>query len=330
MSSSTKGSNFDSYLKTKMPALGMDLGGTKLSAALVADSKAISEITTVPTPKGPENIIEMILALIRKFQDETTLTGVGIATAGIVDCTTGAIMGSTPNIDGWTGTELKKIIEVKTMLPVHVDNDGNAATYGDAAALGLQDQACVIGITIGTGIGAGILIYGRPYRGTSWAAGEVGHLRLTLGNNRLCTCGFYDCFEEYAAGRGLIKTAQELLAGHTASQTALAQDPQSLTTRDITAAAKTGDIIANKALQQWHEHLAAGLINIAQILNPDTFILSGGMSNVVDLELLTDLVKDRCLPTIADALTIRKSELGHYAGIIGAAQVVLDGRTVQA
>ena len=311
-----------------MPALGMDLGGTKLSAALVSDHRAISEITTVPTPSGPENIIEMILALIRKFQDETTLAGVGIATAGIVDCTTGAIMGSTPNIDGWTGTELKKIIEAKTMLPVHVDNDGNASTYGDTAVLGLQDKACVVGITIGTGIGAGIVIYGRPYRGASWAAGEVGHLRLTLGNQRLCTCGLYDCWEEYGAGRGLITTTRELLVGHTVSQTELARSPETLTTRAITAAAASGDIIAGKAISIWHEHLAAGMVNIAQILNPDTFILSGGMSNVVDLELLTDLVKDRCLQPVGDVLTICKSELGHYAGIIGAAQVVLDGMVV--
>ena len=133
---SSKGSNFDSYLKTRMPALGIDLGGTKLCAALVSERHAVSELVTVPTPSGPENIIEAIFGLIRQFQDKTVLTGVGIATAGIVDCTTGNILGSTPNIDGWAGTPLKQIIEAKTMLPVHVDNDGNAATYGDASALG--------------------------------------------------------------------------------------------------------------------------------------------------------------------------------------------------
>lgn len=326
---SAKGSNFDSYLKTKMPALGIDLGGTKLSAALVLDNGPVSELVSVATPKGPENIINAILSLIASFQEKTVLTGVGIATAGIVDCSNGNIVGSTPNIDGWTGTPLKKIIETKTMLPVHVDNDGNASTYGDAAALGLQEKACVVGVTIGTGIGAGLLIYGRPYRGATWAAGEVGHLRLSLENRRLCTCGLYDCWEEYGSGRGLIKTCRELLQDRSADQTDLAKNPSELTTRMITSAAESGDMIASRAIEIWHEHLSAGLVNIAQILNPDVFILSGGMSQVVDLELLTDLVKDRCLQPIGDALEIQKSPLGHYAGIVGAAQVVLDGIMVE-
>ncbi|HEY9758485.1 MAG TPA: ROK family protein [Oculatellaceae cyanobacterium] len=328
MSSSAKSSNFDSYVKSKMPALGMDLGGTKLSAALVSGGRPVSDLVSVPTPSGPEKIIEAILELIARFQAETVLSGVGIATAGIVEGTTGNIVGSTPNIDGWTGTPLKKTIEARTMLPVNVENDGNASTYGDVAALGLHDKTCVVGVTIGTGIGAGLVISGRPYRGASWAAGEVGHLRLTLGNKRLCSCGLYDCWEEYGSGRGLIGTTRELLAGVTAEQTDLARAPEKLTTRDITSAAEAGDIIASKALHTWHEHLAAGFVNIAQILNPDTFILSGGMSNVVDLELLTDLVKDRCLVPIADALEIHKSSLGHFAGIVGAAQVLLDGVAV--
>jgi glucokinase len=324
-SGSPRGSNFDSYLKTQMPALGMDLGGTKLSAALVSGNEPISELVSVATPSGPENIINAILDLIKQFQSKTTLTGVGIATAGIVDCTTGSIIGSTPNIDGWTGTPLKQIIENKTMLPVHVDNDGNASTYGDALALGVHDKACVVGVTIGTGIGAGLIVYGRPYRGASWAAGEVGHLRLSLDNKRLCTCGLYDCWEEYGSGRGLITTTRELLQGHSADQTELARNPAELTTRAITSAAQEGDIIASRAIEIWHEHLSAGLVNIAQIMNPDVFILSGGMSQVVDLELLTDLVKDRCLPPIGNALEFHKSPLGHFAGIVGAAMVVLDG-----
>ncbi len=155
---SQRPSNFDSFLKTKMPALGIDLGGTKLSAALVLDHQVISEPITIPTPSGSENIINAILDLIAKFQETSVLSGVGIATAGIVDCRTGSVMDSTPNIPGWSGTPVKKIIESKTMLPVHVENDANAATYGDAMAMGLKDKTCVVGITIGTGIGGGIMI----------------------------------------------------------------------------------------------------------------------------------------------------------------------------
>jgi glucokinase len=321
---SPRSSNFDSFLKTKMPAVGMDLGGTKLSAALVLDNHVVSEPITVPTPHGPQNIIAAILDLIAKFQEKSVLAGVGIATAGVVDCTTGTILGSTPNIPGWTGTAVKNLIESKTILPVHVENDGNAATYGDAGAMGLKEKTCVIGITIGTGIGGGIMIDGRPYRGSHWSAGEVGHLRIALENKRLCTCGMYDCWEEYGSGRGLIKTCQEMLLGVTPEQSALAENPSQMTTHSITAAAEAGDIVAQKALNKWHEHLAAGLVNLAHVLNPDCFILSGGMSEIVDYELITELVKDRCLSTIGDDLVIHKTLLGHFAGIIGAAQVVLD------
>ncbi|MDR3611949.1 MAG: ROK family protein [Candidatus Obscuribacterales bacterium] len=319
-----RSSNFDSYVKGKAPALGIDLGGTKLSAALVLDGAVKSDLVTVATPYGPDKIIKAILELIALFQDKSILTGVGIATAGVVDCRTGNIIGSTPNIPGWTGTPLKKIIEQKTMLPVHVDNDGNAATYGDAHAMGLKEKACVVGITIGTGIGGGLLIYGRPYRGANWAAGEVGHLRISIDNKRLCTCGMFDCWEEYGAGRGLIGTCKELLAGISPDQSELAASIDELTTRMITDAASKNDMVACKAMNIWHSHLAAGMVNIAHILNPDCFVVSGGMSNVIDFEMLSELVKDRCLSTIGENLSIKKSQLGSFAGIIGAAQVVLD------
>lgn len=323
--SRARSNGLNAYLKTKMPVLGIDLGGTKLSCALVSDCRVLGEAVTVATPHGPDKIVEAILALIQQFQEKTVFAGVGIATAGIVDCVGGNILGSTPNIDGWTGVSLKHILEARTMLPVHVDNDGNAAIYGDMQAMGLRNKVCVIGVTIGTGIGAGIVINGRPYRGAAWAAGEVGHMRIALDNTRLCTCGMYDCWEEYGSGRGMIKTCKELLNGITSEQSSLAQDPAAITTRTIVAAAQAGDIIAQKAVARWHEHLSVGLVCLAYTLNPDSFILSGGLSEVIDYDLLTDLVKDRCLPVIADVVEIRKSALGKHAGIIGAAQVVLDG-----
>ena len=319
-----RSSNFDSYVKGKAPALGIDLGGTKLSAALISNGAVKSDLVSVATPNGPEKIIQAILDLITLFQEKSMLTGVGVATAGVVDCRTGTIMGSTPNIPGWTGTPLKKIIEQKTMLPVHVDNDGNAATYGDAFAMDLMDKSCVVGITIGTGIGGGLIINGRPFRGASWAAAEVGHMRISIDNKRLCSCGMFDCWEEYGAGRGLVTTCKEQLVGVSAEQSQLAASIDGLTTRMISDAAAQNDMVACKAMNIWHSHLAAGMVNIAHILNPDCFIVSGGMANIVDFDLLTELVMDRCLSTISESLTIHKSKLGSYAGIIGAAQVVLD------
>lgn len=320
-----RNARMDSIIKNKVPALGIDLGGTKLSAAPILEHKVVAEAHTMPTPEGPDNIINAIVELIKGFQSDYMLAGVGIATAGVVNCDTGEVIGSTGNLPGWTGTPLKKKVEGRTMLPVFVDNDANAAAYGDSLAMGLSDATCVIGVTLGTGIGTGIVIHGKPYRGANWSAGECGHMRISLDNKRLCTCGLFDCWEAYGAGRGLVATCRELLEKVTPHQTPLAKDPHTLTTRMITSAAAEHDVIANKAIEMWHEHVAAGLGSLANAFNPDAFILSGGMSKVVDLEMLREKVADKTLPTSVANLKLLKSTLGDYAGIVGAAQCALDG-----
>lgn len=315
--------SLDSMLQNKVPALGIDLGGTKLSAAVVQDFHVISEPRTVPTPHGAENIVSAIVDMIKAFQSDYMLAGAGIATAGVVDPNTGNILGSTGNLPGWSGTPLKTLIESRTMLPIQVDNDANAAAFGDALAMGMGDKECVVGVTLGTGIGTGLIINGRVFRGANFAAAEGGHMRVNLGGKRYCTCGLFDCWEEYGSGRGLVATVKELLPGVTSDQSELANQTEFLTTRMITAAADNGDIIAQKGLHLWHEHVAAGIASIMHLLDPACFIISGGLSSVVDYELLRELVADRCMPRYAENLRIFHSKLGIYAGIIGAAYEVL-------
>lgn len=322
---SLEGQRIDSLLKTKMPAIGIDLGGTKIGAAAVVDGKVISEARTRPTPHGPDNIIDTLCELIAEFQKDFVVAGVGIATAGVVNCETGEVIGSTGNLPGWAGTPIKKMVESKTLLPVSVDNDANAAAYGDTLAMGLLDATCVIGVTLGTGIGTGIVIDGKPYRGSRWGAGECGHIRIGLENKRLCTCGLFDCWEAYGAGRGLVATCRELLAGVSKNQTSLANEPEHLTTRLITDAADHGDMLARKALNLYHEHVAIGLATLTHTFNPDCFVLSGGMSKVVDIELLREVTRDRVMDRYAETLRIEKSILGDFAGIVGAAHMALDG-----
>lgn len=171
----TVDTNIDNLVKTKMPAIGVDLGGTKIRAAAVLDRKLISEPRQIATPNGPDNIIQGILDLVAGFQQEYTLAGIGIATAGIVNCETGEVIGSTGNLPGWSGTPLKKELEAKTMLPTLVDNDANAAAYGEAVARDLINTTCVAVVTLGTGIGGGLVVGGKLYRGAHWGGGEIGH-----------------------------------------------------------------------------------------------------------------------------------------------------------
>lgn len=311
--------------KTKIAALGIDLGGTKLAAAIVTEHQLVSEPRYVPTPQGAENIIETIIELIEEFRKDTLIAGVGIATAGIVNPYTGQVIGSTGNLPGWEGTPLKKIIESQMMLPVHVENDANAAAYGECKACGLGDNTCSITVTLGTGIGAGIVINGNVYRGAHFAAGESGHIRISMDNQRLCTCGLWDCWEAYGSGRGLLSTGDNLLVTDpNASKSALFEKKDSLKTQDIVDAAKADDFLAKKAIDMWHQHICAGLVCLAHTLDPDTFIIGGGMSKFVDFELLRELVTDRSLPRISENLEIYQTKLGNNAGLIGAAHLVLD------
>jgi glucokinase len=190
--------------------------------------------------------------------------------------------------------------------------------------MGLANNVCTIGVTLGTGIGTGIVINGKPYRGSTWGAGECGHIRIDMQNKRLCTCGKYDCWEAYGAGRGLVATCLELLEASKPGESSLAGDPKSVNSHVITSAAANGDPIALKALHLYHEHVAIGLVNLTNTFAPETFVISGGMSKVVDIPLLNALVKERAEPPNADKLKIVKSPLGDFAGIVGAAQCALD------
>jgi len=324
-SKSATDGNLDSILKGKMPALGIDLGGTKILAAPVNEGRPLTEPIKEPTPcGGPQSIIAKLLELIERFQKDYILAGVGISTAGIVNPDTGEILGSTGNLPGWTGTHLKQILESKTLLPVHVENDANSAAYAEASVRDLSDKEGVVLITIGTGIGGGILMKGQLYRGEHFAAGECGHIRIALNNQRLCTCGLFDCWEAYASGRGLLATAKEVLSEKTKEQSPLVHALNELTTQTIISAAGKGDLLARKIMHIWHEHLCAGIASIAQTLDPDCFILTGGLSKFVDFDLLHELLKDRTQPHIAANLKIYMSKLGDLAGMIGAAQIVLD------
>jgi glucokinase len=324
MPDNSVGSSKASTSAEHMPVVGIDLGGTKISAALVKDNKLSSETEKVPTPKGPDNIMSALLDLVAKFKDEHLVFGVGIATAGIVNPDTGEVVGSTGNLPGWAGTKIKKIIESKTALRCHVENDANASGYGEyCAAENLADKRCIVTVTLGTGIGVGIVIDGQIYRGAHFAAGECGHIKISMDNRRRCTCDLWDCWEAYGSGRGLVATAWELLEGVKPEQSSLAALREKLVTQDVINAARDGDAIGQKSLQRWHEHVANGLVSLCHTLDPDVFIITGGMAQFVDFTCLRELVADRTLPRVSEKLEIHPSILGEAGGMVGAAGLVV-------
>ena len=309
--------------KKNVLALGIDLGGTKISAALVQDSKVVGEAWRVPTPKGRDNIVEAVLELIEKFKKDHLILGVGIATAGIVDPNSGAVVGSTGNLPGWEGTPLKNLIQSRTALSVHVENDANAAAYGEVCASPkLINRTCVVTVTLGTGIGLGIVIEGQLYRGSHFAS-QGGHVRISMENRRRCTCGLWDCWEAYGAGRGLLATGHDMLLGVHDDQSRMAVKRESLTNQDILDAARDGEVLAQRMIEKWHEYVAVGMVSVAHILDPDVFVITGGMSKFVDYQLLREMLADRTLPRVSQNLEIHPSLLSEAAGMVGAANLVL-------
>ena len=151
-----------------------------------------------------------------------------------------------------------------------------------------------------------------------------GHVKVSMDNKRLCTCGLFDCYEAYASGIGLAETAREILANISPDQSPLAKDIQNLKNADIFEAANKNDIVAKQIINLWHKHLVAGMVSITHVLNPNCFVLSGGLSKFIDYEMLSELLADSTIPQISENLKIYRSDLGDYAGITGAAQLILD------
>ncbi len=314
----------DQMLQSTLPALGIDLGGTKISCGLVSNYKLASEPKQYKTPKGSANILDQLYKIIEEYKAKNLIAGVGVATAGIVDTTSGTVIDSTFNLPGWAGTNIKQYLEPKTMLPIHVENDANAAAYGEFKSKFQNHNLSTIVVTLGTGIGGGIILNGQIFHGENYAAGEIGHLKISFENKRLCTCGHFDCWEAYGSGPGLLKTTKELLSEVNSSQSVLYENINDLSTSHIIQAIENNDFLAKKAFDLWHHHISIGLVTIAQILNPKTFIISGGMSPFVNYTLLQEMVIDKALAKVAQNLEIHQSRLGIHAGIIGAGQIALD------
>lgn len=321
--------------KRACAAIGIDLGGTNLRGAVVENGKLIGEPVYVETPDHPEKIVDALVKLIEDLLEEAqtsgigrdAICGVGIATAGVVNCDTGEVIGSTGNLPGWAGTKIREVVEARTGLSVHVENDANAAAYGEARVDELKELHCIVVVTLGTGIGGGIVIDGKLLHGRGWAAGEIGHMSIALDDSRLCTCGLHNCWEAYGSGRGLLATTRELLA----KQKKDSQDSSlfevgeaELTTYKVFQEAKAGDWLACAIVRRWHEHITTGIVNLTHILNPDCFVITGGLSQACDLALLKELTVEKALHNIGETVEIRASMLETNAGLIGAAQSVID------
>jgi glucokinase len=309
--------------------IGVDIGGTKIAAGVVDEAGTILQTSQVATPPTPEGVVDAIADAVRTVGQGTGAEAVGIGAAGYVDDKRATVLFA-PNI-AWRHEALKDKVEQRVGLPVVVENDANAAAWGEYRFGAGQGHDDVVSITLGTGLGGGIVLGGKLYRGRFGIAGEFGHIRM-VPDGLLCGCGSQGCWEQYASGRALVRYArQRATASPDAAQVLLALGdgtPEGVEGKHISAAARQGDPVAIDSFRELARWAGAGLADLASLFDPSAFIVGGGVSDEGDLVLEPIrksyrrwLVASRYRPH-AQVLAAR---LGGRAGLVGAADLARQG-----
>lgn len=291
-------------------AIGVDIGGTKILSAVIDKEGNIIKSLRVPSEgkEGREKILSHLYEAIEGVLSND-IEGIGIGTAGQVDPDTGTIVTATPNLKDWAGTQLKNIIEERFKIPTYVDNDGNVAALGEWWAGGGKGARCLLCLTIGTGIGSGIVYNGKVFRGAKGVGAELGHMSIKYDGVK-CNCGGIGCIEAYASGPALIRKIQE-------------KGKSIMTPEEVQRYAESGDKIVLEAIEEIGTLLGYAIVSFINIFNPDIILLSGGVSNLGDflIKPIRKIVDTYALPGGRD-VKITRAALGEQAGVVGASALV--------
>jgi glucokinase len=316
--------------------VGVDIGGTNLVVgAMPADGSREIGVHTLPTRAAlgadavVDRICEMIETTIAAIIAETgasrsEVLGVGIGSPGPLDREKGLVI-VTPNL-GWKDFPLRDRISTQVGLPATLDNDANCATLGETWLGAARGGRNVVGFTLGTGIGGGLIMDGRLYHGASDVAGEIGHMTIEA-NGRRCGCGNYGCLEAYASGPAIAMRAREALAGGEPSLLPglVDGDLSTLTAAIVYKASAQGDAIATEVVKDTARFLGIGVANILNVFNPDVVVLAGGVALAGD-SLFVPLraeVRRRAFKPAVDACRIVPGTLDGSAGMVGAVAAFL-------
>ncbi|GAA3037948.1 ROK family protein [Gordonia defluvii] len=305
--------------------IGIDIGGTSVRAAVVDDRGQMLDTLRAVTPGTTDALEHCLDRLVGELSSRWSVTGVGLAIAGFLtrDRTTVRFAPHLP----WREARVADEMSARVGLPVFAEHDANAAAVAEwrFGAAGRGHNSLVL--AIGTGIGAGLVLDGRLYRGSHGVAPELGHLVVVPGG-RPCSCGKRGCWERYCSGTALVDTVVELLAdgewGRSPLASELAADPGSITGRRIAAAAHEGDPLALSAFASFAASLGQGLAMVADVFDPDLIVIAGGVGRASALYL--DDAREHYAAMLTGAghrtlARIRGTQLGESAGMIGAAEV---------
>ena len=307
--------------------IGIDLGGTKINTVLADRSGNIKarDVRDTLARDGPGVVIERMVEAIRSVTDGSEIEGIGIGAAGACDTAKGIVTHS-PNLLDWHYIPLKGEIQRYFDVPTYLENDATVAALGEYRFGGYEGIDNLIYISVGTGIGGGIIINGQLYSGTSGSAGEVGHMTIDI-NGIKCPCGNTGCWETLASGTAMAREAvKRIQAGE---QTTILDfsdgELDKVDGKSIYAAAEKGDRLANELIQQTGYYLGVGLVNLVDIFNPQLILIGGGLSQMgtVLLDHANKVVNERAFKLPAQAVSIQTARLGTDSTALGAVALVL-------
>lgn len=307
-------------------ACGVDVGGTKIAGGVIDEEGTVLEELTVESPAtDAEAIEEAIAGLVKQLSARHDISAVGVGAAGYIDKSRAVVMFA-PNI-AWRNVDLKAELEARVDLPVVIENDANAAAWGEFRFGAGHDVDDLLLVTVGTGVGGGVVLDGELFRGAFGVGAEIGHMRV-VPDGILCGCGNHGCFEQYGSGSALVREARVAAGGGSLLARGLLDraggDPQEITGPLITEAAREGDRFAIEQFAVLGRWLGEGIASLTAILDPAVVVIGGGVSEAGELLLAPTRAAFASQLTgrgHRPSLEIRKARLGNRAGLIGAADL---------
>lgn len=306
--------------------IGLDLGGTWLKYGIAGRDGTLLHKARRPSgaKDGREAIFGSMLAAVRELlewsRDKGTVRAIGVGSPGLVDYRRGVLLGGAPNLPGWDGADIRGRLQQEFGIPTYVDNDANVMALAEARLGAARGAKQAIFLTLGTGIGGGILIDGKLYRGAWFCGAELGHTVIKF-DGRPCNCGNVGCVEQYASAPGMIRTYTELLEKGGKSI------PDGITTEVIFARAAAGESEAQKAIEDTAYYLGVGLSSFVNIFNPEVVVIGGGVAEAGDdfIRMAEGVARKLAQPGATEGLRVVRAQMGNDAGMVGAVLLAAEG-----
>ena len=308
--------------------IGVDLGGTNLRTAIVASDGEVLDKHKEAT-KAVDGWMKVVARLVDNIkrqleigaQKGAKVVAVGVGAPGVILVDKGIVVKS-PNFPDWNNLPLKTELEKALSIPVFIENDANAAALGEKWRGAGRDIKSMIHLTLGTGVGGGIILDNKIWHGADGMAGEIGHMTL-IPDGRQCTCGNTGCLEMYASARGIVQSFREELERQKLSA---AGDLKEVTSEKVYQAAREGDAVARRVMKDMGRMLGIGIASLINIFNPERVVIGGGVKDAWPLFIgaTHEEIMKRAFQVPAERTEIVPSSLGDDAGMVGAAAVALE------